>query len=180
MFENMTPENKKLMRRRYYRLGACQFAAGTVALFAPLVTAFSREAFIGIIFLITAIPSGFNAFLGFCDGDKPWQQTLVALISLTAGLVFLFHPLAGIITLSLFMATYFFVGAAMKTMEFWRLRGVRGAPWVLLAGIIEMALALILWGNFGGGATMLGVMFGFQLITAGAAFVMLGKKCGEP
>lgn len=180
MFDNMTPENKELMRRRYYRLGACQLAAGMVALFAPLVTAFSREAFIGVIFLIAAIPAGFNAFIGFRDGDKPWQQTLVALISLTAGLVFLFHPLAGIITLSLFMATYFFVGGAMKVMEFWRLRGVKGALWVLLAGIFEIGLALILWGDFSRGTALLGIMFGFQLITAGAAFVLLSKKCGEP
>lgn len=175
----MLLEEIKLLKQRYFWHGVTQLAAGIFSVIISLLLTFAVERFIGIVFLFSAILSGWNSFQGFREGDKPWQQTFMALIALAAGLVFLFHPLAGIITLDIFLASYFFVDGIMKVIEFWRIRYLRGSFWVLLSGLLEVVLSMILWSNFLHDISVLGITVSVKLIFTGMAFIIVAKSCDD-
>lgn len=164
------------LKRRYFWHGTAQLVIGIFPMLMPLVSNFATASFIGTIFLLEALPSIWNAFSGFRDGDKPWPQTFMSLIMTTAGLVFLFHPLAGMITMSLFLASFFLVDGIMIGMESWRVRSAGGALWISLSGIIRVAFSMILWSDFLSDIPMLGMLLGVNLIFNGTAFIMMGKN----
>lgn len=175
----MLLEEIKLLKQRYFWHGVTQLAAGIFSVIISLLLTFAVERFIGIVFLFSAILSGWNSFQGFREGDKPWQQTFMALIALAAGLVFLFHPLAGVITLDIFLAIYFFVDGIMKVMEFWRVYHLKGSFWILLSGILEVALSMILWSNSINNVSILGITLSAKLIFTSIAFIIVARSCED-
>lgn len=175
-----TEKETKGIKGRYFRVGATYLVIGLLLLATPFISFISDESLIGAVFLAVGISIGWNAFTGFRDGDKPWQQTLMSVISLSSGLVFLFHPLSGVIVLSFFLATYLFVGGIMMIVEFFRIRTIVGAFWILLAGVVHVMSALILWRDFRVGPAVLGVMFGITLTLKGTAFILAAKNRHKP
>ena len=77
-------------KRRFYIVGAIMLALGFVSLSMPL--------------LAVGLGSAFGAFSAMRSGDSPWQQAFMAVISVAAGVVFLTHPLAGVMTLSMLLS----------------------------------------------------------------------------
>lgn len=175
----LTVQELKKLRRRFYALGFVQLVVGVLALLKPLAASLAIETFVGALFLVVGFFQGWNAFVGFREGEKPWQQTFVAAITFIAGLTFLFHPFAGVITLSIFLAAYFMVDGVMKVMEFFRVRSLKGAFWVLLSGVLGIILAIMMWSNYLRGAAILGIVFGVNFTFAGIAFILLARSCSE-
>ena len=87
-------------KRRFYVVGAIMLALGFVSLSMPLLASFAVETMIGCLLLAVGLGSAFGAFSAMRSGDSPWQQAFMAVISVAAGVVFLTHPLAGVMTLT--------------------------------------------------------------------------------
>ena len=94
-------------KRRFYVVGAIMLALGFVSLSMPLLASFAVETMIGCLLLAVGLGSAFGAFSAMRSGDSPWQQAFMAVISVAAGVVFLTHPLAGVMTLSMLLSAYF-------------------------------------------------------------------------
>lgn len=176
-WRKLMPEDMKNIKRRFYWLGALQIAVGLLALTMPLLASLAIETMVGAMFLVIGIFQGWNAFLGFRGGENPWQQTVTAVISLMAGLVFLFHPLAGIITLSIFMAAFFMIDGVMKVLEYVRVRQMKGSFWIFISGLLGIVLAVLMWSNHLRGATIMGLVFGLNFTFSGIAFFLLAWNC---
>ena len=166
-------------KRRFYVVGAIMLALGFVSLSMPLLASFAVETMIGCLLLAVGLGSAFGAFSAMRSGDSPWQQAFMAVISVAAGVVFLTHPLAGVMTLSMLLSAYFLVDGVTKVVEYFRIREIGGSLWILLSGALGIILAFMMWNNVLTGASMIGIVLGIDLVFSGMSFILLGRGCSK-
>ena len=166
-------------KKRLYLFGGITLFIGFLSLAMPLLASFAVEALVGGLLLAVGINEGIGAFRCFKDGDNPWQQLFMAVISLAAGLIFLFRPLAGVMTLSILLSAYFLIDGVTKVVEYFRLREVKGSIWILISGILGIILAFLMWKNIFTGIVMVGVLFGVNLVFSGMCMILLGRACSK-
>lgn len=164
------------IKQRYYMLGMIYFVMGSLSLVVSLFTNISDKIFLGSIFLFLGALMGCNAFYGFRDGEKPWHQTLIAVTTWVAGLVFLFHPLAEVIMLDFFISTYFFVDGAMRMLEYIRIKVLKGSFWILFSGILEVMFGFVSWWQGYGSMHIIRLMFTVYLMIAGSLAILSTKS----
>ena len=176
---NVTKDDLKKSKKRFYWIGGIMLAIGLLSLAMPLLASFAIETMVGFLLLSVGLCNAFGSFTGFKNGDKPWQQTFMAVISFAAGFIFLTHPLAGVFTLSILLAAYFMVDGVTKVVEYFRIREIGGSIWILVSGALGIILAFMMWRNFFTGAAVIGVILGIDLVFSGVSFLLLGKGCSE-
>lgn len=178
MKSNLALSGISAIRKRYHWLGIGYLLIGTLLFCISQIVSIPVRLTVGAVLLILGGLICYNSFTGFRDGDKPWQQTLMAVSTLIAGLVFLFHPLSEVITVSFFMSTYFFVDGTMRLLEFIRFRAVKGSFWTLLPGTIGIIFALIAWGDFYNSAAMVRLMSTMYLLIVGVGNILFSRADG--
>ena len=152
---------------------------GFVSLTMPLLASLAVETMIGCLLLAVGLGSAVGAFGALRSGDSPWQQAVMAVISFAAGIIFLTHPLAGVMTLSMLLSAYFLVDGVTKVVEYFRIREIGGSLWILLSGVLGMLLAFMMWNNWLTGASMIGIVLGIDLLFSGVSFILLGRGCSK-
>ena len=154
-------------------------ALGFGSLAMPLLASLAVETLLGCMLLAVGSGSAFGAFSAVRSGDSPWQQAFMAVISVAAGIIFLTHPLAGVMTLSMLLAAYFLIDGVTKIAEYFRIREIGGSLWILLSGLLGVALAFMMWNNWLTGASMIGVVLGIDLVFSGVSLILLGRGCSK-
>lgn len=176
----MTREELVRAKRRFYLSGALFLILGTAAAAMPMVATLAAETMIGFIFLMAAGSQGWSAFSAFKSGDGIGDHLFVAVMSLVAGVMFLFYPKAGVITMSLFLAAYFFLDGLFKIVEFFRFRNeLKASIWLLVSGILGIILAFMMWRDKAAGAVIMGIMLAINLLSSGITLIMLARSCSE-
>ncbi len=176
---NFSKDNLTKSKKRFYLVGGLMLLLGFLSLSMPLMASFAIETLIGGLLMAVGICQAVSALRGFGDGDKPWQSTFMAVISFAAGLIFLIHPLAGVMTISVLLAVYFMVDGITKVIEYLRLREINGSVWILISGILGIILALMMWKNFFTGAAIIGIILGINLTFSGISLIILGRGCSK-
>ena len=126
------------------------------------------------IFLIAGVLQVFAAIRSGGWGARLFGLLLgVAYIVLGLGL--LFHPLAGIVTLTVMAAIMFLVNGVLKIVFAFSLRG-SGFFWLsLLSGVISVVLAVMVFGNFlAASVSLLGILLAVELISSGMTMLSYG------
>ena len=172
-------ENCVKAKRRAYIVGALMLIIGFLSLSMPLMASFAIETLLGFFLLAVGLSNAFSAYGAFREGVTPWHHIFMAVISVLAGIVFLTHPVAGVITLSMILAAYFLADGVYKVVQFFRLRKVGGSFWMLLSGALGILLAFLMWRNFFECATVIGIILGFDLIFSGVSLIMIGRGFSE-
>lgn len=159
-------------------MGVISIIAGIFALANPLAATLTAEQLAGWAFLIIGIIELIAAFRDTSSG-KIWAILLgVAFILL--GISLLANPLAGVISLTLAVATLLLVAGVFKVIWSFQLRGT-GAFWlVLLSGLLSLLLAIMIFGNFPASAlSILGILLAIELISSGASMIALSSAIAE-
>jgi uncharacterized membrane protein HdeD (DUF308 family) len=95
-------------------------------------------------------------------------------VTLASGIILLIFPLAGVITLTMFLAAYFVAAGILKAIYALQHRGMSGWGWALGSGLISIALGVLIWSGFPGTALWaLGLIVGIDLIFYGWALIFL-------
>lgn len=110
---------------------------GLISLAMPLIASFAVETIVGMLLVAVAFSQGWSAFRGFSDGGSPWQETIMAVAAMAAGFIFLIHPMAGVMTLSIILAAYFMADGITKIIEYFRVREIEGSVWILISGFFR-------------------------------------------
>lgn len=166
-------------KKRFYWAGGIMLVVGFISLAAPMLASIAVETLCGFILLAVALANGAAAFSAVRTGGSPWQSGFMAVISFAAGFIFLVHPLAGVMTLSLLLSAYFLIDGITRIVEYFRLRSIGGSMWILLSGILSVLLAFMMWQNYFTGASMIGIVLGINLIFGGVSLIMLGRGCSD-
>lgn len=160
-------------RNWFLGLGIISALLGIAAIVFPLVAALAIELLIGWILVLSGI---FGLIHGWRAGRwRGFHFSLVSsLFALGIGLLLLLFPRSGILSLALLVSFFFIVTGIMRIMTAWRLRPLKGWPWLLVSGIIPLVLALfilMLWPEAAG--WVIGILLGIDLLFSGITLMLL-------
>lgn len=163
----------KISPRALLILGIIFVVLGFLAILLPVVASFVVTTFVGWLLVIGGVLYGYHAF-GMRGGRNIAATLLLAILTLASGIILLVFPLAGLITLTMFLAAYFIAAGILKVIHALQRRGIPGWGWALVSGLISIALGVLIWSGFPGTALwVLGVIIGIDLIFYGWALIFL-------
>ena len=116
---------------------------GVVAIGSPLLAAVAVNALIAWLIILAGVVHLVVAFHSHSAGSLIWKL-LVGFAYIAFGGYLLMHPLIGVASLTLVLASLFLIEGVLDVMLYFNLRPARGAAWVLFDGLVTLVLALFI------------------------------------
>ena len=160
--------------------GAIMVILGILAVIWPQISTIAVDIYVGWLFLLSGVVGIASMFLAQNVQAFLWSL-LTAALSLFVGIILLWHPVEGAVSLTLVLIAFFIVEGVFQIVASLGYRDVfpNSWGWMLASGIVDLLLAgLIIKGWPSTANWALGLIVGINLITSGAAIVMvaLGGK----
>lgn len=151
---------------------------GAIGIVAPLAVSLAATLFVGWFFLIQGAMGLYAAFMD--PKDRLWQAAM-GILGLLLGMSFVANPLSGVLSLTLLVGIML---AASGVIRLWMAYG--GAfpvpRWVLIfGGLASLLLGMVMmFGIFGSGAAVLGLLISLEMLMMGSALVAMGWNSPAP
>ncbi len=156
-------------------LGIAVLVLGVLAICMPFVTGVAITISVGVILLVTAIAQIVFAFQSDSFGSGALRFGFGVLAGL-AGLSLVTQPGAGLATITLFLAAWFFVDGVFAIITALQWRPEKGWGLMLFNGIVSIILGVMIYRQFPVSAVWLvGVLVGVRLVLAGWTMIALGS-----
>lgn len=155
-------------------LGVLTVILGVLAIAAPMITGITVAVFVGFLLLFTGIMRIVYAFKSGQWGSGIWG-TIIGLLGAVAGLLLIFRPMVGLLTLTLLLAIYFFVDGISEIIAAFKIKPDQGWGWVLFNGVIALLLGIMIWRQWPmSGSWAIGVLVGVHILITGWTMIVLG------
>ena len=156
--------------------GILMLICGFLAITIPFASGIGVAIVIGWVLLATGV---WHLLFGFRSGSGIggflWQL-LLAIVYGAAGLMLLFRPLAGLAWLTLVLATFLLIEAALEFVLYFKIRRRVNAGWVLFDAIITLLLGILIWARWPFSSVWaIGTLIGVSLIFSGISRLMLSS-----
>jgi uncharacterized membrane protein HdeD (DUF308 family) len=148
---------------------------GVLAVLAPVIASVAATIFFGWILLISGIVGLVTTFRAR-QAPGFWWALLSDLVGIVAGVVLLWRPLLGTLSLTAVLIAFLFVEGIFTIMYALEHRnGLSGRwGWMLASGIVDVVLAIILFIGLPGTALWaIGLLVGINLLFGGWALIMI-------
>jgi uncharacterized membrane protein HdeD (DUF308 family) len=160
----------------YMVQGILMMIAGLVALVFPLFSSVAVVVMLGWLLIISGILQGIS-LIGASNVPHFWLQLISVGLSFVIGLLFLNNPGGGLAALTFLLIVFFIVGGMARIVFALTIRPLTDWGWVLASGVIGVLLGIYLFASLPLTATwLLGLLFGIQLLTEGAALSYMTWK----
>jgi uncharacterized membrane protein HdeD (DUF308 family) len=147
--------------------------AGFFALLIPFISGIGITLFIGWLMILSGITHFVFAFKTHTTGGVLWELLLGA-VYLFAGVYLILHPLAGLLTLTLFLACYLLFEGIFEIVQYFQIRPRHGAGWLLFDAIITLILAFLIWRSWPSSSVwVIGTLIGISMLFSGISRLML-------
>jgi uncharacterized membrane protein HdeD (DUF308 family) len=161
---------------RFYLIeGIVLVILGAAAVIVPPIATLSFTILIGWLFLISGVVGLFTTFRmrgvpGF------WWSLFSAVLGIVVGGLLIANPITGAFSLTFLLIVLFIIEGVVSVM--FALEHRQDLPggwgWMLASGIIDLALATIIFAGLPGSAIWaLGLVVGFNLAFGGIALIMM-------
>lgn len=151
--------------------GVIVILIGLLALLNPLATGVATGFLLGVmlvVFGIFAIAAGLSSL----SGRARWIELLLGVLSTLAGVVTIFNPFAGALSLVLLIGAWLLVSGIFEIVSAFRIAHDR--VWRLLLGVLDVVLGgLLLFSGPGTGLVFLAFCVGISFLFRGVFLVML-------
>lgn len=149
---------------------------GIAAITFPVFFTFGFEQLLGWIFVIGGFAQGIRAFkLWGTPGN--YASLINGILSLIIGVLLLVYPLGGVLTLTLLLTVFFFIEGVFKIAFSISFKEYLNWGWLLLSGVLGIALAGIIWSGWPGTALwVLGLLVGINMIFFGVSLLSLASS----
>ncbi|ARV59282.1 hypothetical protein BZZ01_12175 [Nostocales cyanobacterium HT-58-2] len=171
--EPQIPEELRKNMGLAIALGILMMILGIAAIANPFLTALAATVLFGWLFIIGGIVRLIHAFQTRRDGGLVWNL-IVSLLYIGAGILLLRNPLRGGVALTLVLGLLLLIKGIFQVILALQLRPLRNWIWVLVGGILEIALGIIIW-NQGPvqNLLLLGLLVGIDLLFEGVWMISL-------
>jgi uncharacterized membrane protein HdeD (DUF308 family) len=146
---------------------------GVLAIIWPQISTIAVDAYVGWLFLFGGALGLVASFYAPSSSDFIWAL-LSAALSLFVGVILLWNPAQGAVSLTLVLTALFIVEGLFQTAMALRYRATLPGTWgwLLVSGLADLLLAfLVIKGWPGTAAWTLGILAGVNLITTGVAII---------
>jgi uncharacterized membrane protein HdeD (DUF308 family) len=153
--------------------GILLIIAGVLAFVSPVTWII----FVGVYMLM----DGFSMLLsGFSDqpgGQSRWQLLLIGALGLLAGVIILWNPVLGGITLTTIIAAWAIVTGILEIITAIRLREeIDNEWWLILSGVLAIIFGILVFQNVLAGILTIAWVFGIFAIVAGILSIALAFR----
>jgi len=153
--------------------GVLLIVFGMVAIGSPFLAAVAVNVAIAWLIVLAGVVHVMLAFRAHGGGSMIWKL-LVGLAYLIFGAYLIVHPLLGVASLTLVLASLFLVEGVLDIILFFRMRPMGGSSWVLVDGIVTLLLGLMIYTQWpSSSAWAIGTLVGVSMIVSGVTRVMM-------
>jgi uncharacterized membrane protein HdeD (DUF308 family) len=154
--------------------GVAMLILGGLAVAAPAAATVAVDVYIGWLFVLGGI-IGIVAVAPTQDAPAFVWSLLTAALSVVAGVLLLWQPVTGAVSLTLVLVAFFIAEGVFQIATSITYRKVipSAATWMIVSGLSDLAMAVIIVANWPvSAAWALGLLAGINLITSGWAIVL--------
>jgi uncharacterized membrane protein HdeD (DUF308 family) len=161
--------------------GLIMMLLGVLAVLWPHVSTLAADLYVGWMLLFSGLAGLVTMFMAPRASAFLWSL-LTAALSLLTGVLLLWHPIGGAVSLTLVLIAFFIVEGVFQITTAFRQRGAfpQTWGWMVMSGIADLVLAaIIIWGWPVSAIWALGLFVGVNLITSGLAITVValaGRK----
>ena len=156
-------------------VGILMLICGILAIGSPAVAGMSVTVVVGVMLMFGGIAQCFLAFQAGAFGKGLLIFIMGALTAVVGYYVFS-QPLAGLASITLFLAAYFVVTGIAELIGAFQIRPAEGWGAMLFNGIVTLLLGIMIWKQFPlSGAWAVGVLFGIKLVVGGGSLIIIGR-----
>ena len=153
--------------------GILMLICGILAIALPLASSLGIVIVVGWLILLGGVWHLIFVFHSHSLGGVLWQL-LLAVVYGFAGIYMLLNPLLGLVSLTLVLAIFLLIEAALETAIYFTIRRQTKAGWVLFDAIVTLVLAIFIWAQWpSSSAWVLGMLVGVSLIFSGISRLSL-------
>jgi uncharacterized membrane protein HdeD (DUF308 family) len=153
--------------------GVLLIVFGAVAVASPFLAAVAVNIAVAWLIVLAGVVHLMLAFRAHGAGSMIWKL-LVGVAYLCFGGYLIVHPLLGVASLTLVLASLFLVEGVLDIVLFVKMRPLHGSSWVLLDGIVSLLLGLMIYMQWpSSSAWAIGTLVGISMIFSGVARVMM-------
>jgi uncharacterized membrane protein HdeD (DUF308 family) len=153
--------------------GIVMMVLGFLAVVEPNVATFAVSIFVGWLFFIGGIFRTLSVWRARAMPGFAWAL-LTALLAIVLGLILIFRPLAGVLTLTMVLIAFFILeGITAIALAVQHREHLRSWVWVLFSGIVDLLLAFLIWDGWPSSADWaIGLLVGINMLFFGLSLVM--------
>jgi uncharacterized membrane protein HdeD (DUF308 family) len=146
---------------------------GMLAIGSPFLAAVAVNVFIAWLIVLAGVVHVVLAFHAHGAGSMIWKL-LVGIAYLCFGAYLIMHPVLGVASLTLVLASLFLIEGILEVVLFFKMRPLKGSSWMLLDGIITLLLGLLIYMQWPSSAAWaIGTLVGVSMIISGIARVAM-------
>jgi uncharacterized membrane protein HdeD (DUF308 family) len=155
-------------------LGILTVIFGVVAIGSPLIAGVAVAVFVGFLLLASGVARIVHALKSKQWGTGFWG-TAIGVLGVLAGLLMIFRPLVGLLTMTMLLAIYFLVDGISEIIAAFKIKPDQGWGWLLFNGIIALLLGLMIWRQWPvSGKWAIGLLVGIHILMTGWSMIILG------
>jgi len=160
--------------RRFLVQGVLMLALGTLAVALPVITTLAVEILVGWLFVVGGV---WRAIFLARSSRLPgfgWSLAM-AIVAIALGAMLVMMPLAGTLTLTMLLITFFVLEAIGKILFALDLRKhSHNWSWVLATAILDLFLAALIFAGWPSTAAWaIGLLVGVNMIFFGVSLIMI-------
>ena len=145
--------------------GVLLIVFGMVAIASPFLAAVAVNVVIAWLIVLAGVVHVMLAFRAHGAGSMIWKL-LVGLAYVFFGAYLIMHPLLGVASLTLVLASLFLIEGVLDIILFFKMRPAGGRSWVLVDGIVTLLLGLMIYMQWpSSSAWAIGVLVGVSIVT---------------
>ncbi len=151
--------------------GVLLIVFGVVAVGSPFLAAVAVNLVIAWLIVLAGVVHLILAFRAHAAGGMIWKF-LVGLAYVCVGAYAIVHPVLGVASLTLLLASLFLIEGILDIVLFFKMP--QRSTWVLVDGIITLLLGLMIYAQWPSSSVWaIGTLVGISMIFSGVARVMM-------
>lgn len=151
--------------------GILLIVLGLAAMAFPLFAGIAVAIMFGWVLLFSGVSQAAYGVQA-CRGTELILNAAVALLYIAAGLMLLFYPLGGLITLTLILGISVLSQGIVQSILAWQVRPAPGWWWFLITGVLAIAVGLLIFSEWpSASGWLIGLYVGISLLLNGTSLV---------
>jgi uncharacterized membrane protein HdeD (DUF308 family) len=153
--------------------GIVMMVLGLAAIAVPEIATLAVTLFIGWLFFIAGIFRTISVLQHRGMPGFVWSL-LTAVLAILLGLVLILRPIAGVLTLTIWLVAFFIIeGIAAILLAIEHRRHLPSWGWVLFSGLVDLLLAYLIWDGWPSSAGWaIGLLVGINMVFVGLSLIM--------
>jgi len=153
--------------------GILLIVIGLLAFVSPLVWV----TFVGIYMLFDGFSMLVSGFSEQPTGESRWPLLVIGILGLLAGLIILWNPALGGITLTVVIAAWAIVTGILTIIAAIRVREeIDNEWWLIISGVLAIIFGILVFQNVLAGILTISFIFGIFAIVAGVLSIALAFR----